>query len=77
MALYGPAFLFIALPTGFPIWNRITCVAAAVPFAIAAVMIFLGQQVPPTSALPGAGYGLFVLTIIGWIWTLLKENRTS
>ncbi|MCB0634765.1 MAG: hypothetical protein R2824_03365 [Saprospiraceae bacterium] len=76
MALYVPAFLFISMPKNFPIWARIANLAACVPFGIAAATIFFGGEVPSTSALPGAGYGLLVVSIIGWILTLLKERSS-
>ena len=77
MALYVPAFLFISLPREFPTWCRFTGVAATIPFSIAASKIYLGGQALSTSAFPGAGYGLLTLTIIGWILTLLREDRGS
>jgi hypothetical protein len=76
MALYVPAFLFISIPTTFPIWARFTGLAASVPFGIAAATIFSGGEVLSTSALPGAGYGLLVASIIGWILTLLRKETT-
>lgn len=75
MALYVPAFLFIGFAKGFPLWTRFTIVAASVPFLIAASKIFLGGQVLSTSPLPGAGYGLFTLSIIGWVIYLLREKN--
>lgn len=77
MALYVPAFLFIGFAKGFPAWTRVTIVAAAVPFLIAAFIIFSGGQVLSTSALPGAGYGLLTVTIVGWIIFLIRENKSQ
>ena len=73
MALYVPALLMISLPKGYPLFVRITGSLASIPFAIAAAMIFMGQEVLSTSPFPSAGYGLLSLTIIGWIYTLLRE----
>ncbi len=70
MALYVPAFLLICLPQVFPLWVRITGIAASVPFAIAAGIIYSGGQVLSSSPLVGAAYGLMSLTIIGWILSL-------
>ncbi len=75
MALYVPAFLFIGIAKGFPVWTRFTIIAAAVPFLIAASKIFLGGQVLSTSPLTGAGYGLLTISIIGWIFILLRETK--
>ncbi len=74
MALYGPALLLISIPKKFPIWGRMTGLAACIPFGLVASKIFLGEVVLSSSALPGAGYGLLTLTIISWIWTLAKET---
>ena len=74
MALYVPAFLFIGFSKGFPLWTRFTIIAAAIPFLISASKIFSGGQVLSTSPLPGAGYGLFTITIIGWVIFLLRQN---
>ena len=65
LALYVPSLLLISLPKKFPLWCRITGVAATTPFTIASSKIFPGEQVLSTSALPGAGYGLLTVTIIG------------
>ncbi len=77
MALYVPAFLFISIPRGFPLWSRLTGIAATIPFCIAASKIYLGGQALSTSVFPGAGYGLLTITIIGWILTLLREGNES
>ncbi len=77
MALYVPAFLLIGFAKGFPVWTRVTIVTAAVPFLIAASIIFSGGQVLSTSAFPGAGYGLLTVTIVGWIIFLIRENKSQ
>ena len=68
---------YISIPKGFPKFVRFTGVAASIPFAIAAAKIFLGEQVLSTSPLPGAGYGLLTITIIGWILIILKKKRVD
>lgn len=73
MALYIPALLLIIAKPCFPLWTRITGAAAMVPFGIAAARIFLGHEVGYADALPGAGYGLLSLTMIGWIIELVRE----
>lgn len=75
MALYVPALLMISLPGRYPLFVRITGALASIPFAIAAAMIFMGQEVLSTSPFPSAGYGLLSLTIIGWIYTLLRKKQ--
>ena len=74
MAMYVPGLLFISIPKKFPLLVRLTGIAAAIPFGIAATKIFLGEQVLSTEPLPGAGYGLLTVTIIGWIWVLLRHK---
>ena len=77
MALYVPAFLFISIPKVYPTWCRLAAIAATIPFCIAAATIYLGGQMLSTSPIPGAGYGLLTLAIIGWIVTLVRESRNA
>ena len=74
MALYVPALLFISIPKTYPTWTRVTGIAAIIPFGISASKVFMGGQILYTDPLPGIGYGLLVLTIIGWIWTIMKDE---
>jgi hypothetical protein len=73
LALYLPALWLISGGRNFPIAFRLTGIVATIPFGFAAAKIFLGHDVPSTSALPGAGYGLLTITIVGWIWSLIKR----
>lgn len=77
MALYVPAFLMISLPKFWPLLVRITGVLCTIPFAIAAVKIFLGQNVPSTSLFPSAGYAFLSLTMIGIIFTMIKRKNQA
>jgi hypothetical protein len=73
-ALWATALLLISIPRVFPLWVRLAGVASAILFAITATRIYWGQPLSPiTTPLPAIAYPLFVLTFIGWIWTLLKE----
>lgn len=74
MALYVPALWLVSSAGKLPLIPRISGLAASIPFAIAATKIFMGIQVLSSAALPGIGYGLLVLTIIGWIWSIMKEK---
>jgi len=74
MALYAPALWLISSVSKWPLAPRITGLAASIPFIIAATKIFMGEQVLSTSVLPSIAYPLLVLTIIGWIWSLIKEK---
>ena len=75
IAIYVPSFLLISVPKRFPLLVRITGILASIPFLIASVKIFMGEEVYSSSGVTGAGYGLFVLTIIGWIFYILKTNQ--
>lgn len=77
MALYVPALFLISIPKTFPLWTRISGIAATIPFSTAASIIFLGGQALSTSPIPGAGYGLLVITIIGWILTIVRKERIT
>lgn len=76
MALYVPAFLLISTSKRFLLWNRISGMATAIPFTIAAAIIFTGGEVLPSNPLAGAGYGLLSLTIAGWIYTLVGKKSS-
>jgi len=77
MALYVPAFILIAASNAFPMWVRVVGGLAAIPFLIAASKIFMGVPVPSTDPLPGAGYGLLTITIIGWIISTWKRTKAG
>lgn len=77
-ALWATALLLISVPDEFAIWIRLTGIASSILFAITATRIFWGEQVLPTSSpLPFFGYPLLVMTFLGWIWALNKENRPT
>jgi hypothetical protein len=74
-ALWAAALLLISIPRAFAIWIRVVGVIAAALFALTAVKIFCGEQLLPTSSpLPFFAYPLLVLTLLGWMWTLLREG---
>ena len=77
IAFYVPALLLLSIPKGFPLWIRIAGIATTIPFAISASKIFLGEVLLSTSSIVGAAYGLLVLTIIGWIITLIRERKRT
>jgi hypothetical protein len=75
-ALWATALMLISIPREFSGWIRVTGFIASILFAITSLRIFWGDPVGPTaSPLPFFAYPFLVLTFIGWIWTLLKENR--
>lgn len=74
-ALWGIALLLVSIPREFPVAVRIVGLIAAVLFIVTSVRIFLGEQLlPTTSPLPFYAYPFLVLTIVGWIWRLLRDE---
>ncbi|MGA9063481.1 MAG: hypothetical protein WB341_17700 [Terracidiphilus sp.] len=74
-ALWSAALLLTSIPGLFAVWTRLAGLISAILFAITSARIFWGGQVLPTSKpLPFYAYPFFVLTFIGWIWTLLKTD---
>ena len=77
-ALWAAALLLISIPNEFAGWVRLVGIATAILFAINAARIYLGEQLLPTSSpLPFFAYPFLVITFIGWIWTLVKENSST
>lgn len=75
-ALWATALFLISAPRGFEPWVRLIGFIAAILFAITAIRIFSGARLGPiTSPLPMLGYPVLVLTFIGWIWCLLREQK--
>jgi hypothetical protein len=77
MLFYVVGFLLICLPAQFPIWVRLTGLASAIPFLIAASRFFIGYGIDSSDTLPGIGYGLLTLTIVGWILYLMREKKAA
>jgi hypothetical protein len=74
VALWATALAMISIPNEFPLPVRLVGMVAALLFVVVAVQIFLGTQLLPTSSpLPFFAYPVFVLTLVGWIWALLKR----
>jgi hypothetical protein len=75
-ALWATAMLLISIPHEFSLWVRLVGVIASVLFFVTATKIFWGEPLTPLSSpLPFFGYPFLVITFVGWIWTLLRENR--
>jgi hypothetical protein len=76
VALWSLALIMTCAPMHFALPVRIVGIVAALLFAVVAVRIFLGEQLSPTaSPLPFFAYPVLVLTLLGWIWSLLREGR--
>jgi len=74
-SLWASSLLVISFQKTYPLLIRITGFLAAVLFAVVAVQIFTGQPVNAlTKPLPFNAYPVFVITIFGWAWTLLRKT---
>ena len=74
-ALWATALLLISVPKEFAIGVRVVGIVTSVLFAVTALRIFWGEDLLPISSpLPFFAYSFLVLTMIGWIWTLLRER---
>ena len=77
-ALWATAILLISFPQEFSLWVRLVGFVASILFFVTATEIFWGHALTPLSSpLPFFGYPFLVITFIGWIWTLLRENRIA
>jgi hypothetical protein len=75
-ALWATALFLISVPPAFPATVRGLGVITGFLFAATALMILSGQALTPLSRpLPYFAYPLFVLTIIGWIITILSRRE--
>ena len=74
-ALWAVALLFISVPNEFALWVRLPGIVSFVLFLTVALRIFHGERILPVSSpLPFFAYPFLVFTMIGWIWTLLREK---
>jgi hypothetical protein len=75
-ALWATALLLVSVPRDLPNVARVFGIGSAILFAIVAARLFWGEQLLPTSApLPFYAYPFLVMTLLSWIWTLLRERR--
>lgn len=75
--LWASALVLISAPRVFGLPVRLLGLFAAVLFGATAVQIFAGVQITPTtSPLPFYAYPVLVATLVGWIWTLVKADRS-
>ena len=77
-SLWATSLFVISSQKTYPIFIRCTGILAAVLFSLVAVQIFMDYPLNAlTKPLPFFAYPIFVITIFGWIWTLLRENARS
>jgi len=73
--LWAAALVLISSGKVFPMAVRILGILAAVLFAATALQVFYGVPLNPKSQpLPFFAYPVFVATLAGWIWTILKAK---
>ena len=72
--LWAASLFVISFQKTFPIIIRFTGLLAAVLFSVVAVKIFIDHPLNAlTKPLPFYAYPIFVITIFGWAWTLLRK----
>ena len=75
ISLWALALVLIGVPRVFPLAVRLLGLFAAILFGVTAMQIFAGGQVTPTTApLPFYAYPVLVATLVGWIWTLVRDG---
>ena len=78
VALWAAALLLTSIPKEFATWVRLVGVFASVLFIIVAARIFWGERLLPTSSpLPFFAYPFLVMTLVGWIWALVKSEASQ
>lgn len=74
VALWSAGLLLISVPAVLAAWMRVAGVLAAALLGVVAIRIFLGEALSPIQKpLPFFAYPLLVLTLIGWMVTLLRN----
>ncbi len=82
-SLWAASLFVISFQKTYPLVIRCTGLLAAVLFSVVAFQIFTDQPVNAlTEPLPFYAYPIFVITIFGWAWTLLRtpsslQNRKN
>jgi hypothetical protein len=75
IALWAASLALISASSRFQRWLRLLGGVAAILFAITAGRIYAGEVLVPTAKpLPFFAYPFLVATLLGWAWTLLREE---
>jgi hypothetical protein len=73
--LWSAALILISVPRVYPVAVRLLGLVAALLFAATALQVFSGAPIHAKSQpLPFFAYPVFVATLAGWIWTLLRSR---
>jgi hypothetical protein len=77
-SLWALALVLIGMSRVFSLPVRLLGFIAALLFAATALQIFAGVHITPlTSPLPFFAYPVFVATLVGWIWSLVKVDSAE
>jgi len=73
--LWAAALFVISFQKTYPVLIRCSGLLAALLFSLTAVQIFAGRPLNAlTKPLPFNAYPIFVITIFGWAWALLRKH---
>lgn len=76
-SLWASSLFVISFQKTFPIVVRSTGLIAAILFSVVSVQIFIDYPLNAlTKPLPFYAYPIFVITIFGWAWTLLRKHSS-
>jgi hypothetical protein len=74
-ALWAASLVLVSAPPRFPGWLRLIGGLAAVLLAVTSGRIYAGEALLPTSSpLPFFAYPFLVATLLGWAWTVIREE---
>lgn len=74
-SLWAASLFVISFQKTFPLFVRCTGLLAAILFSVVSVQIFTDKPLNAlTRPLPFYAYPIFVITIFGWAWMLLRKN---
>lgn len=74
VGLWAAGLALVSVPRVYPVIVRLLGLAASALFIIVAVQTFLGLPVDAMSSpLPFFAYPVLVATMLGWIWSLLRD----
>jgi hypothetical protein len=71
---YVPGLLLLAWSDRYAAWLRLTCAAAAVPFAVHASLYFVGLEPTEQGSAATLGYALLTAAVVGWLVALYRPR---
>jgi len=74
-ALWSAGLALVSVPRVLAVWTRLAGVIAAILFGIVSMRIFSGTPLTPIAQpLPTFAYPFLVVTFIGWIVAILRDQ---